>query len=388
MGRPPLPLGTWGSISTREVAPGTYMARTRYRDFDGVTRLVERRGSSKAAATRALREALATRPTPVGAGLSADSRVKLLADQFFADARTAGKPSERSLRQYEGTWRRRLAPAIGELRISEATTGLLNSVIGSIQRTHPQSAVQAYSLLRQIMGVAVRMDILTVNPADGVKTPGVPLKQVRALTNDELTRLRRNIAAWQSEAGRPDYLLDLVDVMLGTGIRISDLCALRWENVDLDSRTILLDSHVVRADGGWEVVPGSKSRSSHRRLTIPPFTANALRDRRGRVTGNWVFPDHAGTTHAKPASVTKHWRRARGEEFDWAGTHVLRKTVANLIAQVVDLEAAANQLGHSSSNVTRRHYVEVVNSVDMSTLLSKLSETDEFPMSSAGEEAV
>ena len=35
MARPPLPIGTFGTITTKEVRPGVYRARTRFRDFDG-----------------------------------------------------------------------------------------------------------------------------------------------------------------------------------------------------------------------------------------------------------------------------------------------------------------------------------------------------------------
>lgn len=41
MARPPLPIGTFGTITTKEVRPGVYRARTRFRDFDGVTREIE-----------------------------------------------------------------------------------------------------------------------------------------------------------------------------------------------------------------------------------------------------------------------------------------------------------------------------------------------------------
>lgn len=46
MPRPPLEVGTWGSIAVREVSSGAWSASARYRDVDGVTRRVEapRRG--------------------------------------------------------------------------------------------------------------------------------------------------------------------------------------------------------------------------------------------------------------------------------------------------------------------------------------------------------
>jgi hypothetical protein len=60
VGRPPLSVGTYGSISTTPYGTG-YRARTLYRDYDGVTRRVERHGQTKGAAERALRLALRDR---------------------------------------------------------------------------------------------------------------------------------------------------------------------------------------------------------------------------------------------------------------------------------------------------------------------------------------
>lgn len=357
MGRPPLPLGTWGEINATNI-DGRWRARARYRDFDGVTRPVERWGPSKAAATRKLREDMSQRATPRGAGLTPDSRVAGLAEQFFADARTEGRVEERSLRQYERWWSCDLAPAIGEIRIREATPALLNSVIATIHTQKPGTSTPCLSVLRQIMAVAVRMDVLPVNPADGVAVPRVERKKVRALTLDELSRLRHNITNWQAGPRRPGYLLDILDVMLGTGIRISDTCALRWENVDFPTAKLIVDSHVVRETGGWKVVESTKSHSDYRELTLPQFALTTLLTRQAIATGEWVFPDSTGTDHAKPASVMEQWRKARGAEFGWVGTHVLRKTVATFTAAQAGVESAAAQLGHSSSKVTARHYIQ------------------------------
>ena len=60
MGRPQLLVGTYGSISTSPYGTG-YRARTLYRDYDGVTRRVERHWRAKGAAERALRMALRDR---------------------------------------------------------------------------------------------------------------------------------------------------------------------------------------------------------------------------------------------------------------------------------------------------------------------------------------
>lgn len=61
MGRPPTPVGSYGAIITMPTADGQFKARCRFRDHDGVTRLVQRIGKTKTGAQNNLKAAW-TRP--------------------------------------------------------------------------------------------------------------------------------------------------------------------------------------------------------------------------------------------------------------------------------------------------------------------------------------
>jgi hypothetical protein len=99
VGRPPLSVGTYGSISTAPYGTG-YRARTLYRDYDGVARRVERHGRTKGAAEGALRVALRDR-VHVGAGaeITPDTKIAGLAETWFAEI-SAQDRSPGTLRAY------------------------------------------------------------------------------------------------------------------------------------------------------------------------------------------------------------------------------------------------------------------------------------------------
>ena len=85
VGRPPLPIGTFGKITYIPQASGAIQARAKFRDFDGRVRLVTKVGPSQAAAERALKAVLNERRAPSADGqVSADTRVKDLADLWLA----------------------------------------------------------------------------------------------------------------------------------------------------------------------------------------------------------------------------------------------------------------------------------------------------------------
>ena len=129
VGRPPLSVGTYGSISIAPYGTG-YRARTLYRDYDGATRRVERHGQTKGAAERALRLALRDR-VHVGAEaeITPDTKIAGLAETWFAEI-SAQDRSPGTLRAYRDRIDRQIIPALGNLRVRELTTGLVDPTCG------------------------------------------------------------------------------------------------------------------------------------------------------------------------------------------------------------------------------------------------------------------
>lgn len=86
MGRPPLPLGTWGRIRRYQLGPKLWRATANYRDYDGVTRRVERHGVTGAKAERTLVEYLKPRARVSSQGeITADTLISALCDVWFAE---------------------------------------------------------------------------------------------------------------------------------------------------------------------------------------------------------------------------------------------------------------------------------------------------------------
>jgi hypothetical protein len=109
MGRPGLELGTYGAIRVYETAAG-YRAMTRYRDYDGKVRLVERHGQTKGAAEKALRAALRDRVRiDGGAELQTDTRVSVLAEAWYESLDRRPR-SVTTLAQYRDRPSRRESP--------------------------------------------------------------------------------------------------------------------------------------------------------------------------------------------------------------------------------------------------------------------------------------
>ena len=129
MARPPLPLGTWGTVTTERIRDGRYRALTRFRDHDGNTRRVTATGSSKATAERALREALARRSAPAGELITAETRLNELANLWIAGLVAEERIEHTTINEYRRVLDNFVLPSVGGLKLREATTGRLDRLL-------------------------------------------------------------------------------------------------------------------------------------------------------------------------------------------------------------------------------------------------------------------
>src|SRR3954454_5249121 len=144
MGRKPLPIGSWGLIRTYPVGvdargkPLRVRAVANYRDFDGITRRVEATGRTATAARQNLRMALQSRNLAGRHGeLTAMGRFSEAAELWLlkVDAMVEeGRRSPGTVETYRRQLRNHVLPALGEVRLGEATTPLVDKVIGAVKR--------------------------------------------------------------------------------------------------------------------------------------------------------------------------------------------------------------------------------------------------------------
>ena len=245
MGRSPLPIGTWGLIRTYPVGqdengkPKRHRALAKYRDFDGVTRLVEASGKSKTHATQNLRQKLQNRSQAGRHGdLTAMSRFSEAAELWLSRVEVMvqeGRRSPSTLELYRRQLRNHVLPAMGEVRLAEATTPLVDKVIASIkQNVSAQTAKNCRTVISGPMGLAVRYGAIIANPIREVERIEVkPEREPRALTMDERVELLTQLN--NDEKARRRDLPDLVFFMLATGVRIGEALAVIWSQVDFDA---------------------------------------------------------------------------------------------------------------------------------------------------------
>ncbi len=382
-GRPTTDVGTWGAVKTMQVRPGVFRSRTRIRDRDGIPREVTATGTTKSAAERSLRGKLVDRLPPSRQAISASTTMATLAETWIAFLRSEGRIEDTTINEYERVLSNTVLPELGGLRLREATTSRPDGFIVGVRPKSANRQRKAKVVLGAMLDMAVRHDALVINPVRQTARVARPKTEPKALSVGDLRMVREAVHAWMTR-GRPgprvsSDMADIVDLMLATGARIGEILALRWSDVDLDGeRPSLTISGTIKTEPGRGTYrkASPKSDASRRTIVLPPFAVAMLHRRlQSRLpTVDPVFPTRNGTWH-QVTNIERRWRRIRKDTgLEWVTPHVFRKTVATLISEQVDSETASQQLGHSSSPITREFYiVKPVIAADVADVLQQLS---------------
>jgi integrase len=374
-GRPRQPVGTFGSIATTEYAPGRFRATTRFRDWDGHSRKVTATARSRRGAETALKLELANRMKVGGGenGVRADSSFTELATAWVEDLRMDVDRSESTKDTYERALRLWVMPAFENFAVRELTVARIDRFL-KIQRTKSYSrAKQSKTILSMILGFAVRHGVIATNPINETAQMKRPKRTPKALTAEQIAAIR--LAARNHGNGRmgtkPDgQVRDVIEVMLGTATRIGEALALRKCDVDMtiDPPTVRVAGTIVRRKGAAvsrQAHP--KTHESYRVVAVPPFAAEVVRRRLALIPADereddehLLFFTRNGTPLA-PYNVRRTFRLIL-EEAGLAGMqispHAFRRTAATLLAHELGIQAAADQLGHTSTSTTKQHYAE------------------------------
>lgn len=259
MARPPLPLGTPGSIKVTETKPKVFVARCRFRDHYGVTRHIRAHGGSQTAARSALHLVIQERQRGGGsrAGeLTPASRFREAATVYLARVERRREDSTRALYAFhlEST----ILPALGDLRLRECTVARLDAFLGSLEpRYAANTRRKLRSIVSGVMQVAVLHEAVAHNPVRDLDRIEQPKGQRKAAPRGLTACERRTLLDWldgssaepavlrKQKVARAAELPELVRFMLGTGLRIGEALACRWCDVNLDVPVVTPESRCV-----------------------------------------------------------------------------------------------------------------------------------------------
>lgn len=250
--------------------------------------------------------------------------------------------------------RLKLAAPLDGVPLCELTTEHFRDLFGLLLKSG--KAIRTLQSLRMILRQALEElvpDVLGANPIRRTKLPKLPARQ-----DAEPKAWGRQDAERFLRAAEGTRLYALWRLALGTGMRLGELRALRWEDLDLDAATVRV-RRSANSRRFEQAIQPDKSRRG-RLVDLPAPAVAALRAHRaGQSTvSGWVFDNGSGRMPWSEYVVREEFRRVRASAGVAPITiHGTRHTAASLmLADGVPLPRLAQILGHSSGAVTLQVY--------------------------------
>ncbi|MBV1764712.1 MAG: tyrosine-type recombinase/integrase [Pseudodesulfovibrio sp.] len=232
----------------------------------------------------------------------------------------------------------------------EITPGLLDQVFSSEavadSERGPRSAASLHRMkaaLRAFFAWAIDVGIVDDNPARSIRMHRLPRKLPVFLTVGEKKRLLKELK------GRTDFPAfrdrAMIEVLLGTGIRLGELAALDMDDIDLDAKHLR-----VWAKGN---VPQVKFIKTDLRTLLRRYLAERRRHGRPEMEALFLSNRDGRLCQRQIANRLAHWLRKAGIEKELT-PHGLRHTFAtHLYGATNDLLVVQRALGHRDVSTTQ-----------------------------------
>ena len=275
------------------------------------------------------------------------------------------KVSTRAL--YRRHLRNHIIPELGQIQLQKLKTDQVQAFLNTMVKDGLKATtIQViFTILNTALKDAVRWQRLTVNVCNAVTLPRVIPSEIRSLNKEEARRLL--------EVAKEDYLHCLLTLALATGMRLGELLALRWDEIDLENKTLQVRHTVDYIQGYGKVESEPKTTSGRRSITLPQFAIKELERHRTyqaearREVGNlWreqglVITSMTGN-HLSRSRVQQTFKQLLKKaglpdmHFHW-----LRHSAATILLSMgISPKVVQELLGHSDIRITLRIYGHVL----------------------------
>ncbi|MGM0126302.1 hypothetical protein IGI37_003731 [Enterococcus sp. AZ194] len=239
---------------------------------------------------------------------------------------------------------------LNHLKIQELVDGLSKR---GLSTTTIKTTLQ---ILKRCMREAIHRNYLSTDPFYEISYPTTLKKKISALTEAEQKII-------EMEASKQKNGLPIV-LALHTGMRIGEISALKWTDVNLEKREIVVSKTIQRIPFPHEarrtkIIEGlAKSTSAYRVIPLNAKIWEVLKNAKETATSEYVVGQH--DHFFEPRALTYQFKKILSRiEFKNIHFHQLRHTFATrLLEKGADIASVSALLGHHSVKMTLDIYID------------------------------
>ena len=290
-------------------------------------------------------------------------RVSEAAEVWLASRERLLKPS--SVAKYRNLVQRHILPLLGKLRICDLDRNTVSGFVRALSCGQTGSGVQltrktvrdVLMILEKSVRFAGELSFSVEKNELSGKTGGG--KRITVLSEQEQKRLEEQLLT-DTDEKKLGLLLCLY-----AGLRIGEICAMRWECIDLCEKTLSVNVTMQRlqiagaATGQRTGVIESSPKSEDSRRTVPiaDFLIEQLLKRKPRLQSAYLLT--GSEQYIEPRSYENYYKRVLSAAgIPICNFHTLRHTFATrCIESGADAKTVSVLLGHSTVRMTLDRYV-------------------------------
>lgn len=263
-----------------------------------------------------------------------------------------------------------------------------------VQQFERIRSMKAYDALNSYLKYAAQKKMIPFNPMGTMKAPRpsstieiTPEMYImddseKALSKEETEKLRGILYyRWKRKPHNRRYPNGgAMDLILNTGLRMGEALALQWSDVNFEKKTLSVTKNLIRIknrDGKgnkYKLIIQDQPKTTKSRRVIPLNAAAiaALEDLKTtpgyKPRGFIIHTDNGSAMEPRNFEATLGLM-CKAAGIRQVGVHALRHTYATrLFEKGVDIKIISELLGHSSTEITYRIYVHVIESLKASAV--------------------
>ncbi|MGM9609482.1 MAG: tyrosine-type recombinase/integrase [Eubacteriales bacterium] len=258
--------------------------------------------------------------------------------------------------KYDGIVKNHIAPALGQYEIEDIKANILQSfTLGLTEKGMSAGTVNiVLSLIKSSLHRATAIGVAEKEYSSSIVRPRVREKRVECFSKTE----QRAIETYIADTGK-ERLFGIV-LCLYTGLRIGELLALTWSDIDLQTGVIFVSK---TCHDSWEnhryvkVIDTPKTACSQRTIPIPRKLIARLRHWQRSARGVYVVcgrGEHGIGVRSYQRTFENLLKRLH---IPHKGFHALRHTFATRALECgMDVKTLAEVMGHRNPTVTLMRY--------------------------------
>lgn len=272
-----------------------------------------------------------------------------------------------TLQAYQMNANTYIIPMLGHVKIGNLTRQHIQKYFEELNRRLSVNTMKKHRvIIRGVLEDAFLDGIVPANVADRVKLPKAKKFEGTALTEEQVGRL---LDAVKHE---PDYIQTAIILAVSYGLRRSEICGLRWCDIDFDSGQMYIRNTVTEYSGKVLEAETTKTKASNRSIPLIPETVLYFHSIYERQTSEGISSGKV-CVHSNGKQVTPEYLSTAIKKilvkygFNGIRPHDLRHTAATMLARRLPAKQVQAYLGHKDVSTTLNIYTHITDSDKVAT---------------------